>query len=318
MKNVILFTTMLFFAGATACAQQAPPTYGTLAAEADSLLAQKQYLPAAQAYSAAFKSFGWKGYSPHRYSAAQSWALAGAADSAFFNLERIATKANFSDFKTLEQDTAFAGLRQDARWPELLRTVKKNSGVDEATFDAQLVQYIDSLATEDQRWRHLNRELGNSPKADPARQAQAIEMMRQTDSLNYGALTRIVDRYGFPGYDLLGNDGSNHFWLLVQHQDRHPDFQERVLKLMEVAVKQDKASAKDYAYLVDRVAVNTGKLQVYGTQMTLNADRSSFEPKPCVDPERLDERRASVGLGTMASYIDIMNHNYSGQLKRKD
>lgn len=68
---------------------------------------------------------------------------------------------------------------------------------------------------------------------------------------------------------------------------------------------------------VFKVAVNTGKPQVYGTQMTLNADGTSFEPKPCIEPERLDERRASVGLGTIASYIEVMNRNYSGQIKKK-
>ena len=317
MKKPILITITLLVSCTLAHAQEPPATYHDLVKAADSLLAQNQYLPAAQKYSAAFKSFGWRGYTTHRYDAARSWALAGVADSAFFNLEHITSKANFSDFKTLEREPAFASLHADARWPELVKLAKKNSGIDEATFNRSLFQWIDSLAREDQKWRQLSRELRNS-HADSVKQAEALEMMRRTDSLNHLALTDIVERHGFPDYDQLGAEGTHNFWLLMQHQDQHPDFQQRVLKMMETAVGQNKADGKDYAYLLDRVMVNTGEQQVYGTQMSLNAEGTSFEPKSCVDPENLDKRRASVGLGTMASYIEIMNQNYRGSLKSKN
>lgn len=141
-------------------------------------------------------------------------------------------------------------------------------------------------------------------------------MIDRTDSLNYLALTAIVAEHGFPGYDKLSKDGSHTFWLLIQHQDKHPDFQEKVLDMMEVAVQENKAPGRDYAYLLDRVLINTGRPQVYGTQMRVNQAGTSFEPKPCVEPERLDERRASVGLGTIAGYIEVMNQTYSGEIRR--
>lgn len=318
MKKAFLITITLLAAYAAALAQQAPPDYQVLVEKADSLLARKQYLPAARQYSAAFKTFGWRGYSTHRYDAARSWALAGVADSAFFNLERITSKANYGDFKALEQEAAFASLRSDARWPELVKLAKKNSGIDEATFDRNLFQLVDSLAREDQKWRHLSRELRNSGNTDSVKLAEAYDMLRRTDSLNHLALIDIVDRHGFPDHDRLGAEGTHNFWLLMQHQDQHPDFQERVLKMMEIAVGKNKADGKDYAYLLDRVMVNTGKPQVYGTQMSLNAEGTSFEPKTCIDPDNLDKRRASVGLGTIAAYIEIMNQNYRGSLKSKN
>ncbi len=315
MKNVLLCAALLIVA--ICSAQQPPATYHTLVREADSLLTLKQYLPAAEKYSAAFKSFGWRGYVPQRYDAARSWAMAGIPDSAFFNLERIASKGNFDDYRTLQADTAFVTLYADARWPELLRLVKKNGGLDETTFIAPLFKRIDSLAGEDQKWRLWRRDLQNGSKVDSLQVAEAIARIDRTDSLNYPVLAGIVAEHGFPGYDKLGKDGVHKFWLLVQHQDRHPDFQERVLALMEVAVQQNQASGHDYAYLLDRVMVNTGRLQVYGTQMQVNQAGTSFEPKPCVDPGRLDERRASVGLGTIAGYIEVMNRTYSGEVRRE-
>ena len=83
---------------------------------------------------------------------------------------------------------------------------------------------------------------------------------------------------------------------------------------IEVAVK--KASSMDYAYLVDRVAINSGRQQVYGTQMTLNSDSSSYTPKPLIDPTLVDERRKEMGLGPIENYIKIMNERYFGTLKK--
>ena len=40
----------------------------------------------------------------------------------------------------------------------------------------------------------------------------------------------IFNEYGFPGYDLAGKGGSFDFWLITQHSDHNPEFQQNVLK----------------------------------------------------------------------------------------
>ena len=102
----------------------------------------------------------------------------------------------------------------------------------------------------------------------------------------------------------------------MQHQDRHSQFQEEVLHKMKEEADKGKASVINYAYLLDRVKVNTGQLQVYGTQMILNSTKTSYEPKPVVEPSKLNERRKSVGLDTIESYIETMNSRYFGTLKK--
>lgn len=85
-----------------------------------------------------------------------------------------------------------------------------------------------------------------------------------TNSLNYYQVKEIFAKYGFPNYDLVGEKCSSDFWLLVQHQDRHPSFQDSVLAKMKTELDSNKASSSNYAYLVNRVKVNTGQPQVYG------------------------------------------------------
>jgi hypothetical protein len=98
--------------------------------------------------------------------------------------------------------------------------------------------------------------------------------------------------------------------LLVQHADKHPDFQDSVLVRMKIEADKGNSSITDYAYLLDRVLINTGQKQVYGTQMTLNSSKTSYECKPVIGPEKLNERRRQVGLSTIEVYIQIMNDNY--------
>ena len=54
-------------------------------------------------------------------------------------------------------------------------------------------------------------------------------------------------------------------WIIVQHADHDPDFQEEMLKKLPFNTLGKKAM-KNRSYLIDRVNVNRGKKQYYGTQ----------------------------------------------------
>ena len=63
------------------------------------------------------------------------------------------------------------------------------------------------------------------------------------------------------------------------------------------------------AYLTDRVAVNEGRPQRYGTQFTLVDGK--MVPQPIENLDELDERRADMGLQSMAEYTQHMEgHNH--------
>jgi hypothetical protein len=88
-----------------------------------------------------------------------------------------------------------------------------------------------------------------------------------------------------------------------QQLDRRAMFVQRVaLALLRVAVAEGGAGAsgaRELAMLEDRVAVNEGRPQTYGTQIAEVADGKPV-PWPCTEPERLDELRAGVGLEPLA------------------
>jgi len=121
---------------------------------------------------------------------------------------------------------------------------------------------------------------------------------------------QILNKYGYPGYDVLGKNGSYLFWVLVQHSDHNPEFQKRVLNLMRQEVEYQNASPQDFAYLTDRVEINTGTKQVYGTQVTYNVISGKASPLPTIDPDHLNDRRLQVGLEPIESYLAEMTASH--------
>lgn len=186
-----------------------------------------------------------------------------------------------------------------------------------AQTDTVLAAKIDSMAQLDQEWRVNSRMLKNG-KIDSL---QYLETRKRIggyiDTLNHPILENIFHKYGYPGYNLVGKKSSHNFWLLIQHQDWYPDFQVKVLEKMKLEANNNNASILDYAYLIDRVKVNSNQLQIYGTQMKLNENNTSYEPKPVTNPDELNKRRIEIGLSTIEEYIDVMNKHYHGDLKKE-
>ncbi len=118
----------------------------------------------------------------------------------------------------------------------------------------------------------------------------------------------MFNKYGFPGFDKVGKDGSQHFWLLVQHCDQYPAFQKRVLKSMNKEVKKRNANPNNYAYLYDRVQVNAGEKQLFGTQVTYEVETTGRAiPKiGLADSVNVDQLRKAYGLDSLKNYLNMM------------
>jgi len=119
-------------------------------------------------------------------------------------------------------------------------------------------------------------------------------------------LKQIFDQHGFVGFDLAGEEGSQNFWLMVQHSDHDPDFQKEVLNKMKIQVDNKNAKPSNYGLLVDRVRLNTGQKQVYGTQVTYNMETGQAFPKSLEDSLNVNERRKSVELEPIEDYLNVM------------
>ncbi|MFI6396196.1 DUF6624 domain-containing protein [Nonomuraea sp. NPDC050540] len=107
---------------------------------------------------------------------------------------------------------------------------------------------------------------------------------------------------------MVGDDGGSAAWLFAQHADHDVAFQRRCLDLLRKAVAAGQAELSQVAYLTDRVRVADGRPQLYGTQY--HEPDGRLQPRPIEDLDRLDERRAEMGLGPHAAYDLHMHEQY--------
>jgi hypothetical protein len=229
------------------------------------------------------------------YNAACCQALDKDADGAFKTLDE-AGASGLRDLDQLKADSDFSSLRSDPRWPKLLTSLEARIAVWEKTLrEPALRRELLAMVVEDQAVRMAYIKSGDK---DPKR-------MEAIDRKDTARLKEIVGKYGWPGKSLVGKDGASAAWLLVQHADLEREFQKLCLAKMDPLVKSGEVDAKNWAYLVDRVAVAEKRKQTYGTQF--NEKR---EPQPIEDEAHVDERRRALGMPSMDEYKKMMLKMY--------
>jgi hypothetical protein len=127
-------------------------------------------------------------------------------------------------------------------------------------------------------------------------------------------LRAIIDERGWPGYSLVGEDGCRAAGFIVQHAILDHDLQRRCVGLLQEAVARGEAAPFMLAMLTDRVLMDEGEPQVYGTQY-VGSKEGGIEPWCIADPERVDERRAAVGPSSMAENEARLNVQHRAETR---
>ena len=121
------------------------------------------------------------------------------------------------------------------------------------------------------------------------------------DTLNLEKMKNIIKNFGWPTISLVGKKVSHLAWLLVQHADNDVEFQEYCLKLMKKEVESGEVAKNNIAFLTDRILVNKGMEQIYGTQFYEDKD-GKFLPKIIKNMRELDKRRREMELENFEAY----------------
>jgi hypothetical protein len=113
--------------------------------------------------------------------------------------------------------------------------------------DPGLREELLRMAATDQDGRQ---RLDCHPRRDGAMSEQelaAAEHLRAVDAANTARMKRIIAERGWPGRSMVGADGAQAAWLLVQHADHDPAFQRACPELLGQAVHADEADARQAA-----------------------------------------------------------------------
>lgn len=131
---------------------------------------------------------------------------------------------------------------------------------------------------------------------------QARQRMRETDARNEARLRHIIASKGWPTQTMVGYKAAGSAWLIAQHGSEH--FLKSNLVLMRAAAARGEITPSKLALAIDRDLCNDNQPQLYGSQFRTDSTGKTV-PFPIDDPQRLDQRRASMGLEPYAQYRQL-------------
>lgn len=294
MKKVFIYSLCIGLLG-TSYAQE-------FTKQADSLKNKGLLMPALQKYYAALSQ---KPSKKTNYKIASTYALlwtAQARDSAFIHLTHA-----LKDNSTLEAlyDPAFLSLIEDSRWNKLEEVqIEKfevsNAPIKNKAFAKELFRMI----IKDQGFMYagnIEREkyMKNGGYFDTPTIFPVLAMEEKNHLENTKNLIQLLDKYGWPTATSVTEYAAAGAALIINHTNY--ELRDRYFPMLEKAFKQGEAQPLRYAKMKDRLLVEEGKEQLYGTQWKF--ENSKRVPHPIKAPEYVDKRRKEIGLGPLSIYL---------------
>lgn len=126
---------------------------------------------------------------------------------------------------------------------------------------------------------------------------------------NQQKIEKLLDKYGYLGFKEIGESSSDVIWLVSQHSDENVNFQKRVLKELKIQVDKKNAKPSNYAYLYDRIKINSNQKQYYATQVEYN-ELGQAIPKSLEDSANVDERRKQYSIMPLKEYLNWLTKNH--------
>ncbi len=157
------------------------------------------------------------------------------------------------------------------------------------------IRDLEAMGASDQSIRAKGQDM---TEADMTRQ-QAL------DVVNMKRLDEIIARYGWPGLRFAGAQGAQNAFLVLQHSNKAS--QQKYLPLFRDAVAKNDAAPSELALLEDRVRIQNGQAQLYGSQVKGGPPPELF---PIEDEAHVDARRQAIGLGPLAEYAKQFGISY--------
>lgn len=223
-------------------------------------------------------------------------------DSEGWRRDRTAAEKLMMRFQTLRQTVLDGGQTGDAEMDREMAVIQR----DVAAAPTPRAKALERRVLSDQFNRRFGMGLQKEfTKTLPPTTHNLFDALLLSNICNddHENLEWIKDQIEQDGWFSISRDGATadqDAWLLVQHADDDIAYQEKILSLLTDLRAHGDTSAKNYAYLYDRVAVNRERPQRYGTQGGCkNGERFTA---PLEDPTKVDALRAEVGLKPLAEY----------------
>ena len=126
-----------------------------------------------------------------------------------------------------------------------------------------------------------------------------LAMEEENMKENEKKLLELLDQYGWPTASEVTEYAAAGAALIINHTTY--ELRSKYFPMLEEAFRKGEAQPLRYAKMRDRLLVEEGKEQLYGTQIKM--ENLVREPYPIQDSEQVDQRRAEIGLGPLQPYL---------------
>ncbi len=278
-------------------------SFKDLISEGSKFYHEKNYSASFESYKKAFENGDGEILSGHYYNAACSAALAGEKKQALKMIDK-SVEAGWQDKTWMNQDSDLESIKGHKKWKKAIAKIDKKIDEYVATLKNPELrsELLEMMAIDQELRKSLSDYEGDERKI-------VWDQIKEVDHKNTERMKQIIAEQGWPTYDDVGEDGAGAAWILVQHADQQPAFQEECLPMIKAAYEKGQAKGSNYAYLYDRVALKKGQKQRFGSQAFTNqAGERAFQK--IEDEWLVNERREKYGMGPLEEYAPMMNFEY--------
>lgn len=198
----------------------------------------------------------------------------------------------------IKEDINFQNLHALSEWKVFIGHIDSIT----ANYNNKLRKELNKMQYEDQGIRILLLNIQKSKGLGNPITLLIRKEMKQIDDANCIRIQQIIDEFGWLGEVEIGSEANQTLFLTIQHVD-DLIVQEKYLPIIEQAVNNGNAEAWQFAFLTDRILMNQGKFQIYGSQIIIGKTSEDSYIVPLQYPEKVDEIRQSVGLGPLNEYL---------------
>lgn len=273
----------------------------------DSLRAAGDVVAAVEAYTRAYEATPADeraGEDGIAYALARTYALhTDYMDPAFAYLAEALP--GMTSMKVLHDPDLYF-MAEDARWTGIENTMLDRLATQvTGSFDRELARSLFHMRRNEWVGRYhmmllFRQTAGQSPVLTMLSHA-----MGKRHQENEAVLMGILDDGGWPPISAVGEAAAFAAANTLTHMDLESRL--KVLPIMERACKAGEADWNEYAPSYDRTELESGRPQVYGTQMELDEATGEYVPRRMIDPENVDNRRAAKGMEPIADQLARFN-----------
>jgi hypothetical protein len=224
-------------------------------------------------------------------------ALAGDERAALRSLRR-AVRHRFVNLDMFKNQDDLLALIDEEDWLRIQSKMEKRAKRLQAKRNDSWTQLLEEVAVihSAQVETHASSKLSHEVASDSIRYnyAEHTELLED-----------LIDKFGWPKSKEIGEEGTEVLFRVLENQPF--EVRQKYFKVIKRASITDPLMRQYKAEFVDRLRLDQGKKQKYGTQYGFDEAKQSIVLYPVVNPLRLDARRLRVGMEPIERWQKSIN-----------